>query len=323
MESGVKRVQDAYPRRLILNCRGGLGNQIFEYAAGLYFAERASIPLEIIQPLTPENNHWGRFPRPFQLDAFFLDALDANVRTVTRADRFFLTPRPRIRFLRNELRGFSGTQTLEEPALYRFFPDLLDKVNARTIYLIGYWQAAGYAEAVADQLRSSLRLRNTPQQQNLGYAEAIRALACPVSLHIRLGDYAIHFSPNTKGSEKASWVLQRSYFRDAIARMRSLLPNASFVVFSDDQVSAREIISGEPISLWVEGNNTGTAYEDLWLMSCCKHHIIANSSFSWWGAWLNPSLDKIVLAPKYWNNTHHSYFPDLYPSNWTLLDNLA
>jgi hypothetical protein len=82
-------------------------------------------------------------------------------------------------------------------------------------------------------------------------------------------------------------------------------------------------MSGEPASLWIDGNDTDYAYEDLWLMSCCKHHIIANSSFSWWGAWLNPSPDKIVITPKYWFNTHHSYFPDLYPSGWTLISNLA
>lgn len=313
-------MQDTSLRRLILGCKGGLGNQLFEYAAGLYFAERLAIPLEIVRPHIRKNHKWGEFPRPFQLDAF---CLDARIIAATTANRLFLSPRQRIRFLCNELRNIVGTETIEEPALYRLFPDLLDKVNTRTIYLIGYWQAAEYAEAVADRLRSSLRLRKTPQQRNLGYADAIRALTCPVSLHIRLGDYALVSSTNTKGSTKVSWILQRSYFRDAIARIRSRLPDASFVIFSDDQVAAREIMSGEPVSLWVEGNDTGNAYEDLWLMSCCKHHIIANSSFSWWGAWLNPSLDKIVMAPKYWNNTHHSYFPDLYPSSWTLIDNLG
>jgi hypothetical protein len=319
VESGVKRVKYTSSRRLILNCRAGLGNQIFEYAAGLFFAKRASIPLEIVQPVL-KNQQWGGFPLPFQLNAF---SVDENVRTATTTDRFFLSSSPRLRFLRNELRSISGTQTIEESADYRFFPDLLDTVNARTIYLSGYWQAAEYAEGVADQLRSSLRLRDTPQQQNLGYAEAIRGLACPVSLHVRLGDYALHSNANTRGPAKVSLVLQRSYFHAAIARMRSLLPDASFVVFSDDQVSAREILAGEPVSLWVEGNDSANAYEDLWLMSCCKHHIVANSSFSWWGAWLNPSPEKIVLAPKYWGNTHHSYFPDLYPSSWIPIDNLA
>jgi hypothetical protein len=320
MKNGVMRMQDASPQRLIMKFYGGLGNQIFQYAAGLYFAKRTSIPLEIVSPHQPPKNQWGKFPRPFQLDAF---SINAKARTATKLDRLFFSTKPRLRFLGSELAGISGKQIIEEPALFRFFPDLIDKVDARSIYLIGYWQAAEYAEAIAYQLRGSLRLRNTPQQRNLGYAGAIRALTCPVSVHIRLGDYAMHFSSSTKGSEKVSLVLQRSYFRDAIARMRSLLPDASFVVFSDDKVAAREIMSGEPVSLWVEGNDTSNAYEDLWLMSCCKHHIIANSSFSWWGAWLNPSPNKVVLAPKYWHNTRHSYFPDLCPSSWTLIDNLA
>jgi hypothetical protein len=319
MESGVKKsVQDAFLRRLILSCKGGLGNQIFQYAGGLYFAKRASIPLEIVPPPAPAKNQWGRFPRPFQLNAF---SLDAQVRTATLTDRIFLSPRPQLSFLRHKLGSISRTQRIEEPAAHRFFPELLDKVKARTVYLTGHWQAAAYAEAVEDQLRRSLKLRNAPQQRNLEYAEAIRALACPVSLHLRVGDYAVHF--NTQGSAKVSWVLRRSYYRDAIARIRSLLPEATFVVFTDDPAAAREILSGEPVSLWVEGNDTDYAFEDLWLMSCCRHHIIANSSFSWWGAWLNPSKDKIVMAPKYWFNGHNSYFPELCPAGWTLIDNLA
>ncbi len=299
---------------------GGLGNQIFQYAAGLYFAERTKLILEIVQPVAPRGDQEKRFPRPFQLGAF---SIDIKSRIATKVDRLFLSLKPRLRFLSSELQVIMGKQTIEEPALYRFFPDLTDKANAQTIYMIGYWQAAGYVEAVADQLRSSLQLRNEPLQINLDYADAIRALACPVSLHIRIGDYAFHSFTSTNGATKVSWALQRSYYHAAIERMRSLFPEASFVVFSDDHAAAREIVSGAPVSLYVEGNDTGNAYEDLWLMSCCRHHIIANSTFSWWGAWLNPSPDKIVLAPKYWHNTYHSYFPDLYPSNWVLIDNLA
>ena len=310
-------MQDTSLRRLILGCKGGLGNQLFEYAAGLYFAERLAIPLEIVRPHIRKNHKWGEFPRPFQLDAF---CLDARIIAATTANRLFLSPRPNLIYLRNRLSSICRAQIIEESALCRFFPDLLDKVNARTIYLIGFWQAAAYAEVVADRLRNSLRLRNTPQQRNLDYADAIHALAYPVSLHIRVGDYA---AISTTGTAEVSWVLQRSYYRAAIVRIRSLLPNASFVVFSDDHISAREIMSGEPASLWIDGNDTDYAYEDLWLMSCCKHHIIANSSFSWWGAWLNPSPDKIVITPTYWFNTYHSYFPDLYPSGWTLINNLA
>lgn len=320
MRSGLEPGGDASQRRLIVKFHGGLGNQIFQYAAGLYFSRRTSIPLEIVRPVERLVDRQATFPRLFQMDAF---SIDAKARPAARVDRLFLSLNPRLRFLCGELERVSGRQSIEEPAYFRFFPDLIDQAHAQTIYLIGHWQAAEYVEAVADPLRSSLRLRNPPRQRNLDYAEAIRALPRPVSLHIRLGDYAVHFAAATKGPAKTSWALKRSYFREAVARMRSLFPDASFVVFSDDQKAAREIMSGEPVSLWVEGNDTSNAYEDLWLMSCCKHHIIANSTFSWWGAWLNPSPDKAVLAPKYWLNTHHSYFPDLCPPSWTLLDNLA
>jgi Glycosyl transferase family 11 len=320
-ESKVKRAQDAPNRQLIIDFKGGLGNQLFQYAAGLYFSQRLNMALDMIQPASPNGNQQiDRFSRPFQLDAF---SLSAKVRPASSFDRLFLSKKPRFRFLCSELQRISNAQALEEPLSYRFFPDFLDMVQSQTTYLSGYWQAAGYAQSVEVQLRTSLVLKNTPLQRNLDYAEAIRSLTCPVSVHIRVGDYAFHSATNTKGAAKVSWVLPRSYYRAAIATIRSLVPEATFVVFSDDQASAREIMAEERVGLWVEGNDVDSAYEDLWLMSSCDHHIIANSSFSWWGAWLNGAPQKTVIAPKYWFNTHHSYFPDLYPSGWTFVDNLA
>jgi hypothetical protein len=314
-------MSDTSLRRLIVRCHGGLGNQIFQYAAGLYFAERASVPIEIVRPLgPPEALRSKGFARPFQLDEF---SLKAKIRPAGRVDRFYLSTKPVFRSMQNAFCGITRTQSIEEPSTNRFLPTLVDQVQARTIYLTGYWQAAGYAEAIADRLRESLRIRNELHQRNRHYAEAIRALKCPVSVHIRVGDFALHSTTEPNSGEQVTWVLRKSYYREAIARIRTLLPEADLVVFSDDPAGAQAMMDGEPASLWVKGNTPASAFEELWLMSCCKHHVIANSSFSWWGGWMNPDPNKIILAPKYWVNTQDSYYPELFPASWNVIDNLA
>ena len=146
---------DTSPRRLIVRCHGGLGNQIFQYAAGLYFAERTSVPIEIVRPHgAPDALRSKGFARPFQLDEF---SLKAKIRPAGRVDRFYLSTKPIFRSMQSTFFGITRTQSIEEPSTNRFLPTLIDQVQARTIYLTGYWQAAAYAEAIADRLRASLQ----------------------------------------------------------------------------------------------------------------------------------------------------------------------
>jgi len=304
-------------RRLIVRFNGGLGNQIFQFAAGLYFSRRNSMLLDIVRPHGLHESHG--FARPFQLDGF---SLKTTIRLATLSDRLYLSTRPVLRSMQNVLGGITRTLFIEEPTTHRFTPTLLDQFRARTICVDGHWQAAGYAEAVAEQLRDSLQLLNEPQMLNRDYAEAIAAMKCPVSVHIRVGDYALHKAIESDSGKLVSWVLRKSYYRKAIARMRAQYPETGLVVFSDDPVAAQAMLEGEPASLWVKGNTQASAFEELWLMSRCKHHVIANSTFSWWGAWMNSDPNKIVIAPKYWFNTHDSYYPELFPPSWNVIDNL-
>ena len=311
-------MSDTSPRRLIVRFYGGLGNQIFQYAAGLYFSERISAPLDIVRPHGAA--HSMGFARPFQLDEF---ALDRPSRPATRTDRFYFSSKPVYRSMQDASRGIARIQRVEEPTSHHFLPTFLDHVRVRTIYLIGHFQVAAYAESIADRLRNSLQLRSEPQQRNLDYAKKIRALKCPVSVHIRIGDYALHTAAELNSGKRVTWVLRKSYYREAIARIRTMLPEAELVVFSDDPAAAQAMMDGEQVSLWVKGNTPANAFEELWLMSCCRHHVIANSTFSWWGAWMNPVPNKVVLAPKYWFNIQDSYYPDLFPATWNVIDNLA
>ena len=118
---------------------------------------------------------------------------------------------------------------------------------------------------------------------------------------------------------RAIEFLPMRYYVEAMERMRGLLGRPTFWVFSDDPEFARREL-GSFGDVVVVDHNSAAAHEDLWLMSRCHHHIIANSSFSWWGAWLNPRSAKHVTAPRQWMMTPGSYFPELMPPAWELLD---
>jgi hypothetical protein len=301
-----------------LNCGGGLGNQIFGYAAGLYFQKRFGRILEVVKPIMKHAIALG-YPRPFQLCQF---GVQARIREEGLVDRFFSSTNPRLKALHGVVGSALGVQLLREPATYQFHSDLNDDPQRDTTFMVGAWQAAGYVRAVEPELRQQLALKAPPQARNKEYARQIHNFRCPVSIHLRIGDYELVKHAPGSSSEPASMVLSPAYYENTITALSDLFPELTLVVFSDEPARARKILADKKDCLFIEGNDEMTAYEDLRLMSLCKHHIIANSSFSWWGAWLNPDPAKRVFAPKYWGNTHSSYFPDLYPSGWTIIDNL-
>lgn len=304
--------------KLILYCGGGLGNQLFEYAAGLYFQKKFGRTLEVVKPIDRHAN-WNGYPRPFQLSEF---RVAAKIRSAGLVDRIFFSSNPRVKELQGLIGSVLGVHRLEEPAAHRFHSELEDGPRNRTTFLVGNWQAARYVEAVETELRVELAFAAPPQARNEEYAAKIRSLYCPVSIHLRLGDYALIRHSTGGGREPVSMVLSAAYYERAIEALTAQFQQYTLVVFSDEQAHARQLLEGRRECLFVEGNDAATGFEDLRLMSLCKHHIIANSSFSWWGAWLNPDPAKRIFAPKYWGNTLNSCFPDLYPAGWTIIDNL-
>ncbi len=110
------------------------------------------------------------------------------------------------------------------------------------------------------------------------------------------------------------------YYANAISRLRKRLVDPTFFIFSDDIRSVKEYLPRNIRAVFVDHNDDFSAHEDMRLMSSCRHHIIANSTFSWWGAWLNPRSDKVVIAPRQWDVTEKSFYPDLLPPSWTLTD---
>jgi hypothetical protein len=289
---------------------GGLGNQMFQYAAGLFYAQKYHAEMVIaIDP--PRRAHSFGSPRPFQLSQF---CITVPTRPAGWLEMAMQLRHPRLRQATAGLRRLLNADLIAEPKWFCFFPDLPVRANANKVYMRGWWQAAAYAEGVATRLRSDLVLRQAATGKNYEVLQAIQNCPNAVSIHLRRGDYLQW--------EQGSYVLSLSYYQAAVRKLLEATANPTFYIFSDDIEFAGKNLPDHIQRVFVEHNGVPTAYEDLRLMSACRHNIIANSSFSWWAAWLNQHSEKIVIAPKFWSCRPGAYFPDLFPPDWTLLENL-
>lgn len=303
---------------LIVNCDGGLGNQMFEYAAGVYFAREFGRSLEVMKPILKQQQ-WNGYRRPFQLSEF---RIAAPVREAGVLDRVMVSRSDRTKRLRRVVGRIVRAEVLAEPQAYTWQSNQISRPSRPRAYLLGYWQAAAYADAVSSSLRREFTLRSEMRKRNCEYAELIGAMKCPVSLHVRLGDYT-KIRHETGCGTTVSQVLSRRYYERTLEVLKkSVSSSYTLVVFSDDPDQARLLLKDVPRTLFIEGNGAEAAHEEMMLMSLCRHHVVANSSFSWWGAWLNASKEKRVFAPRFWGNTADSFFPDLYPAGWETVNNL-
>jgi len=298
---------------VIVKQLSGLGNQLFQYAAGRYFARMFSADLRVITEYPEHALSHGTFARPLLLPRF---AVKAPISEMTGLDKLLLSQRRPGRILSALITPLTRTHVVHEAFAerYRFLPELLLPPGTGTLYLAGYWQACAYADAVAEELRQEFRIKEPPTGHNLEMQDRIASTSTPVSLHIRRGDYTLAAEGNI--------ALPLGYYSRAISLMRQNFHHPVFFIFSDDLSFTKQHLPDNVERVFVEGNNDFSSHEDLRLMLACHHHIIANSSFSWWGAWLNPRPEKTVIAPRHWHLTPDSYSPDLLPSSWLLLDSL-
>ena len=291
----------------------GLGNQLFQYAAGRYYAKRYGARLGLVMDAAQNAVSHG-YPRPFLLPHF---SIPIPFREVSRLDRLMFTNRAVLKQVAAVVKKTAGVRIFDEPVSRRFtfMEDLPMERGVRMAYLVGYWQTHRIVEAVAAELRNELRFKQAATGRNLEMLKLIEGSSDAVSLHIRRGDYTLAAEGNI--------ALPIEYYLRAIKSFRERLSKPSFFIFSDDMDFARAHLPRDLRMVFVDHNGAETSHEDLRLMSSCRHHIIANSTFSWWGAWLNGSPDKIVFAPRQWHLTPESYFPDLMPPEWTLVDSRA
>lgn len=277
----------------IIRMTGGMGNQMFQYALYLKLVSMGrEVKFDDITEYELPN------ARPIMLRCFGIDYPKASREEINEITDGVMKLSHRIR------RKLFGRKSLEyHEADCNFDPEVLARENA---YLTGYFQSEFYFKGIEDQVRKAFtfqpmileRLSAERKKKILSYQRSIDE-CLSVSIHIRRGDYLT-------SSEIYGGNCIDAYYKSAISLIRGKYPCAKFFVFSNDDAWTREWISENfpdgNTFVAVEGTPEEEGYLDLYLMSRCRHHILANSSFSWWGAYLNPSVDKTVIAPARWFN---------------------
>jgi hypothetical protein len=266
---------------IIVRLRGGLGNQLFQYAAGRSLSLHHDVDLRF------DLYTYRKHPyRTFELSKFLIPAVEATRAEVHR----FTGSNPVIRYLNKRSNYFYCPRVCAQPH-YHFFEDFF--TLPPDIYLSGYWQSEKYFSEVSNIIRNevqplvALDVRNLALQNRLKTQES-------VSVHVRRGDYV---SSTAYGSFFGA--LEKSYYDQAIEIIKKRVAMPTFYFFSDDLAWCRD--NFQHLQAEFIDHNTGVdSYKDLLLMSSCSHNIIANSTFSWWGAWLNQNPRKNVIAPARW-----------------------
>jgi hypothetical protein len=282
---------------IIVRLRGGLGNQLFEYACGRALALRNGAPLKL--DLTNYRDRSYAERRSYLLDRFQITASEAGVLELKLAHG------GRIARAATALAPSRRFRTFSEGTL-RFQPEV---AAARgNVYLLGYWQCERYFADCADTVRSEFALRGEPQGESLRLLREIEDCES-VSVHVRRGDFLTEPGFHACGLE---------YYQSAAESIATAVRAPHYYVFSDDPAWTKEHFTLQP-AVFVSHNGAGRPEEDLRLMRRCKHHIIANSTFSWWGAWLCEHPRKIVIAPRRWFADPERDSSDIVPASWTCL----
>jgi hypothetical protein len=289
---------------IIVKINGGLGNQLFQYALGraIAYHKNTSLKLDINSFET------------YNLHRYALKNLNIEEKIATKEEIRLMVRPNRMGFLRLKLLKILNqyyNQSYVKEVDFNFDQNIF-KVSSK-VYLDGYWQSEKYFKSVESIIRDEFVVVSPQEGLNRELADLIKSCES-VSIHIRRGDYVSN--PHTN---KMHGTCDMDYYLRSIEKLAETVKNPHFFVFSDDIEWARSnLLLPSPIT-FVENNGAEKNYEDLRLMAQCKHNIIANSSFSWWGAWLNKNPDKIVFAPKKWFNDPSMIADDLIPDSWIKL----
>ncbi len=293
---------------VIVGLAGGLGNQLFQYAAGRRLALKNNVPLKL------DNISW--FPRDFYQREYSLKYFSIVENFADRGNCFpGLLGKYKRKLLRksNQWIEFSRRRYIEESAS-AFDKRLFDLRVARKIYLKGYWQSEKYFKDIETELREDLRFREEHDAANIELAKKICDTEA-VCVHVRrLLGVRNHEDPLDPSHTKSNFVCDE-YYKHAIDRILSKVDRPHVFVFSDYPSWAKENIKVDCPVTFVTNNDGTKDYEDMWLMSQCKHFIIANSTFSWWGAWLGGYAEKKVIVP----SSGFANSVDMLPAEWEVM----
>lgn len=279
----------------IVRIIGGLGNQMFQWA--FMRALEAKWPGETVKADLRFFKGYG-LHNGFELRRVF--GLDVPV--ASRGELCKVTV-PVGSYRLGRVREEAGLLRRSEVLEWKCRDVAKAMADSQKGYFWGYWQDEKYFKAVAGKVRADFRFPAFTEEKNVELAHRL-AEGPWCSVHVRRGDYLKH--------KMYRGLCEADYYRRAIEEIRRRVgKGVRFVVFSNDMGWVRENLGKElgDDTVMVDWNCGGDSYCDMQLMSMCRHNIIANSSFSWWGAWLNGYEDKVVIAPKVWLNGKGAFNP--------------
>lgn len=268
---------------------GGLGNQMFQYAAGNALARRTGAPLRLDLSQFAQSGK-----RRYLLDCFGVPAPISPERS-PEADRglahaLAVAACNKLGISTALLHG--GWNVYVQPGVH--FDTAFDTL-APPVHLHGYFQSELFFRAIADDVRKLFTIRVPVSPGFEAARDKIAAADWPVSVHVRRGDYI-----SEPGTLAVHGVCSEPYYGAAMSLVERLCGKApTYFIFSDDRARAHELLGDLKNAAYV-GGDVERPWEDLALMAACRGHIIANSSLSWWGAWLDPRPEKLVVAPRQW-----------------------
>lgn len=298
---------------IVVGLMGGLGNQLFQYCTGRRLALKLGTDLALDPSFLQEDRGPRITPRPYMLDRFNITGKLMNPDEVRR---FVDGGLPGYRLALNSVSNrFVGRRVFRRPRMFierdkNFEPDVLTLPDDR--YLFGYFQSDRYFKDVRETVVQELTVKEPMNEANARIARKILE-SSSVCLHVRRGDYITNQAAN-----RILGVDLSDYYQEAVRIMRKRHDGCRFFIFSDEPDWVRRNLDLGERSTIVDINPPDRAEQDLRLMSMCKHFIIANSSFSWWGAWLSTYPGKTVIAPKRWFLDDRNV-KDRCPEEWTRL----
>lgn len=287
---------------------GGLGNQMFIYAFKLTLSQKGkTILFHPYRNNSPQYGHAG-----FQLKQIFNikgDGIWAEVSALCLSIYWHIT-RVFPQTIRQRLISIIGIKEIRVPNNFVFYDYIVHTEYKNTLFR-GTWQSEKYFHSSAVDVRDAFSFnKELLNDKTKSFLNDIVKMGITISIHIRRSDYL-----SSKYISGFGNICTLDYYSKAIRYIDNLVSKPTYIVFSDDILWCKNNIDLRN-AFFVDWNHGKESWQDMFLMSNCTHNIIANSSFSWWGAWLNSNNDKIVIAPKIWWN---GIDDDVVPENWIRL----
>ncbi|CAM3655712.1 alpha-1,2-fucosyltransferase [Polynucleobacter brandtiae] len=291
---------------IIVQLQGGLGNQLFQYATARALAthHQASLALDVAW--------YGKSDEDVTSRKMQLSELNIDASIIDRSP--LITPPKKIRKLIHQLFPINP-YFFKEKRPYRYERQLFaaSPYKNQEMYLLGYWQSYKYFEKLKNLLRKELTPNYSLTFEYQAYLQKIQSTES-VMVHVRRGDYI-----NLASAAKVHGCLELEYYQKGMQIFIEMGPSMHFFVFSDDIEWAKRYLPFQDRCSFVQVSvEKESAPQELYLMSQCKRHLIANSSLSWWGAWLAHEDHQIntVICPKSWTTDYQAHWDDLLPSSW-------